>query len=71
MLGITLVNVIPSVKPSKDSLPPAGMDTTRTIFWVFMFVTALGTGGIKPCVSAFGGDQFVESSAAERCAAWG
>lgn len=22
---------------------------------------ALGTGGIKPCVSAFGGDQFEES----------
>ena len=24
-----------------------------------LFIIALGTGGIKPCVSAFGGDQFV------------
>ncbi|KAF7265076.1 hypothetical protein GWI33_021539, partial [Rhynchophorus ferrugineus] len=24
-----------------------------------LFLIALGTGGIKPCVSAFGGDQFV------------
>ena len=38
-----------------------------TIFYSFLFrefsifglaLIALGTGGIKPCVSAFGGDQF-------------
>jgi solute carrier family 15 oligopeptide transporter 1 len=23
-----------------------------------LFMIALGTGGIKPCVAAFGGDQF-------------
>lgn len=26
-----------------------------------------GGGGIKPCVSSFGGDQFKETSARERC----
>jgi len=31
-----------------------------------MYLTALGSGGIKPCVSSFGGDQFKESSARER-----
>jgi len=25
---------------------------------VGLFMIAVGTGGIKPCVSAFGGDQF-------------
>ena len=25
-----------------------------------LFLIALGTGGIKPCVAAFGGDQFKE-----------
>jgi hypothetical protein len=34
MLGITLTNLIPSVRPSKDELPPAGIDTTRSMFWV-------------------------------------
>ena len=145
MLGITLVNIIPAVKPSKTALPPAGIDTTRSIFWVrtsscscsrvaaeppadaggcahssdhalcwffaaqpcpyvtvmlchampchavqcpgvpcavlccavlccavlcvqaFMYLTALGSGGIKPCVSSFGGDQFKDTSARERC----
>lgn len=27
---------------------------------VGLFLIALGTGGIKPCVAAFGGDQFSE-----------
>lgn len=26
-----------------------------------LFLIALGTGGIKPCVAAFGGDQFSEN----------
>lgn len=26
---------------------------------VGLFLIAVGTGGIKPCVSAFGGDQFI------------
>ena len=26
-----------------------------------LLLIALGTGGIKPCVSAFGGDQFTAS----------
>lgn len=33
------------------------------------YLTALGSGGIKPCVSSFGGDQFRENSAKERSVA--
>jgi solute carrier family 15 (oligopeptide transporter), member 1 len=31
----------------------------RAFSLVGLFIIAVGTGGIKPCVSAFGGDQFV------------
>lgn len=31
----------------------------RTISLLGLLFIAIGTGGIKPCVSAFGGDQFV------------
>lgn len=31
-----------------------------------MYLTALGSGGIKPCVSSFGGDQFQEGNPTER-----
>lgn len=31
-----------------------------------LFLIALGTGGIKPCVAAFGGDQF-EDHQVRRC----
>lgn len=31
----------------------------RVFSFIGLFLIALGTGGIKPCVSSFGGDQFV------------
>lgn len=32
---------------------------SRAVSLIGLLLIALGTGGIKPCVSAFGGDQFV------------
>lgn len=44
------------------------LDTKRLLTFVGLFLVCLGTGGIKPCVSAFGADQVAyqgEQSASE------
>lgn len=35
--------------------------TFSALSMVGLLLIALGTGGIKPCVAAFGGDQFSEN----------
>ena len=66
MLGVTLVNLIPGMVPQFEAPPANGYGPSRAMFWAFMYLVALGSGGIKPCVSSFGGDQFREESARER-----
>ena len=34
--------------------------SSRSLAFTGLALISLGTGGIKPCVSAFGGDQFKE-----------
>lgn len=36
--------------------------TNQSMFYVGLFLIALGSGGIKPCVSAFVGDQFDQTN---------
>ncbi|HMK73006.1 MAG TPA: MFS transporter, partial [Myxococcaceae bacterium] len=42
----------------------AVFDSSPAGFYTGLFLIALGSGGIKPCVSAFVGDQFTESNRA-------
>ncbi|XP_042503187.1 protein NRT1/ PTR FAMILY 8.3-like [Macadamia integrifolia] len=45
--------------------PPA-TPTEQAIFFFGLYLIALGTGGIKPCVSSFGADQFDDTDPVER-----
>lgn len=36
------------------------------VFFLGLYMMAIGAGGIKPCVSSFGADQFDDSNPAER-----
>ncbi|KAJ1258867.1 hypothetical protein BS78_10G108400 [Paspalum vaginatum] len=41
------------------------------VLYASLLLNALGAGGYRPCIVAFGADQFDESRAAERARSWG
>ncbi|XP_038576490.1 solute carrier family 15 member 1 [Micropterus salmoides] len=51
--------------PDRDGTPN-NMTFHVALSMVGLFLIALGTGGIKPCVAAFGGDQFSERQEKQR-----
>ncbi|XP_006162428.1 solute carrier family 15 member 2 [Tupaia chinensis] len=67
IIYLSLVYVLGHVIKSLGALPIIGEQVVHTILsLVGLSLIALGTGGIKPCVAAFGGDQFEEKHAEER-----
>lgn len=68
-IGMTLLTLsasVPGLRPpcDKDSCHPKGTHTA--VFFIALYLIAFGTGGIKPCVSSFGADQFDETDDKER-----
>ncbi|XP_013115810.2 peptide transporter family 1 isoform X1 [Stomoxys calcitrans] len=57
ILYLSLVYVCGSVLITLGAIPPLNLPAT-TFTMLGLSLIALGSGGIKPCVSAFGGDQF-------------
>ncbi|GLT89465.1 hypothetical protein SLE2022_074440 [Rubroshorea leprosula] len=69
VLGMTLLTLSASVTGLKPECNGGECHPTATqtaVFFVALYTIALGTGGIKPCVSSFGADQFDETDDAER-----
>lgn len=68
-IGMVLLTMSASVqglnpKCDKEGCHPTGSQTAFT--FLALYLIALGTGGIKPCVSSFGADQFDETDDKER-----
>ncbi|KAK3026320.1 hypothetical protein RJ639_041008 [Escallonia herrerae] len=70
VMGMTLLTLsasVPGLKPScygKDNCHPT--DAQSAVCFTALYLVALGTGGIKPCVSSFGADQFDDADDVER-----
>ncbi|XP_047976627.1 protein NRT1/ PTR FAMILY 6.3-like [Salvia hispanica] len=71
--GVTLLTIsttIPSLRPPKCNpsseacIPATGKQFA--VLYLALYLTALGTGGLKSSVSGFGSDQFDESDGKER-----
>ena len=45
-------------KPSLEIKKVTGISACRVLLLVGLLLVGMGTGGIKPCVATFGGDQF-------------
>ncbi|CAO2033895.1 unnamed protein product [Urochloa humidicola] len=54
---------VPGLRPPDAGPPSAGQSAA---FFAALYMVALGTGGIKPCVSSFGADQFDVADPRER-----
>lgn len=68
---MTISTVVPSLRPPKctagsDSpcIPASGKQLM--VLYLALYLTALGTGGLKSSVSGFGSDQFDDSNKVER-----
>ena len=68
LVALALSTVIPGLAPSAlrggDPTQPV-TPAQRLALYIPLYIVALGTGGIKPNVSAFGADQFDESDPAD------
>lgn len=68
MCTLTLSATIPALRPAQceGSVCPTATTEQYLVFFLGLYLIALGTGGIKPCVSSFGADQFDDTDTKER-----
>ncbi|KAL1332610.1 hypothetical protein HN51_061386 [Arachis hypogaea] len=72
VLGMTLLTLSASVSGIKPTCHGHGDENCHattlesTVCFIALYLIALGTGGIKPCVSSYGADQFDDADPVEK-----
>lgn len=66
MTLLTVSASVPGLRPSCEHGVCHTRQTQTGVFFLALYLIALGTGGIKPCVSSFGADQFDETDEVEK-----
>nr|GLL43433.1 protein NRT1/ PTR FAMILY 3.1 [Ipomoea trifida]GMD77142.1 protein NRT1/ PTR FAMILY 3.1 [Ipomoea batatas] len=75
-LGMTLLTtsaILPKLRPpacKPDQVCQEANSGQVAILYVSLLLTALGSGGIRPCVVAFGADQFDETDPKQKTKTW-
>ncbi|KAF3439538.1 hypothetical protein FNV43_RR17816 [Rhamnella rubrinervis] len=70
VIGMTLLTMSASVSGLKPTCSGEetchATETQSAVCFIALYLIALGTGGIKPCVSSYGADQFDDSDETEK-----
>ncbi|KAF8389779.1 hypothetical protein HHK36_024298 [Tetracentron sinense] len=73
MISLTLSAVLPGLRPPpcKGTQVCQEADSRQlAILYASLLLTAIGSGGIRPCVVAFGADQFDETDPKQKTKTW-
>ncbi|KAL0446895.1 UNVERIFIED_CONTAM: protein NRT1/ PTR FAMILY 3.1 [Sesamum latifolium] len=73
MISLTLSAVLPNFRPppcKHDEICEEADSGQLAILYVSLLLTALGSGGIRPCVVSFGADQFDENDPKQKTTTW-
>nr|XP_043630125.1 protein NRT1/ PTR FAMILY 3.1-like [Erigeron canadensis] len=73
MISLTVSAVVPKLRPppcQNGEICQEANTGQLAILYISLLLTAIGSGGIRPCVVAFGADQFDETDEKQKASTW-